>query len=524
MTALTVRQPTSLFRKALGLMAVTLSLFIGTVLILVIRADIQVQRHELQTKADLVARLQAAALAPVLWDENEPAAVATVKGGETDEAFQAAWVTDAHGKTTIKVGEPIAPAESIVGRSNIVMSDRGKTQALGTLMVQYHLGEIERRQVSKIVDGLLIGSGLLAGVLLTVFLILRMILEPLQSMTVAMRDLAGGHLNVSIPAFGRRDEVGQMAAAVSIFKENALKVRELEQERAESVRRAHQQKLADMDRVVDTFRTKVGSAITTLGQSAHLMKDTAEAMSGSVSEANRLSTLVASASNTASESVQVVAASAQELSTSVQEISSQAAASSQLASAGVSDMASANEQIATLAHAVDGISQVVKLINDIAERTNLLALNATIEASRAGDAGRGFAVVATEVKSLANQTARATSQIISQIGLVQSGTQSAITAIGAIQQVIDGLEQRATQIAAAVEQQGAATQEIAGSADRAASGTRDVSTNIVCVMDTVGETGEAAHRVLEAANDVTNQTAVVNAAIEQFIMEIKISA
>jgi methyl-accepting chemotaxis protein len=254
------------------------------------------------------------------------------------------------------------------------------------------------------------------------------------------------------------------------------------------------------------------------------MKDTAEAMSGSVSEANRLSTLVASASNTASESVQVVAASAQELSTSVQEISSQAAASSQLASAGVSDMASANEQIATLAHAVDGISQVVKLINDIAERTNLLALNATIEASRAGDAGRGFAVVATEVKSLANQTARATSQIISQIGLVQSGTQSAITAIGAIQQVIDGLEQRATQIAAAVEQQGAATQEIAGSADRAASGTRDVSTNIVCVMDTVGETGEAAHRVLEAANDVTNQTAVVNAAIEQFIMEIKISA
>jgi len=277
----------------------------------------------------------------------------------------------------------------------------------------------------------------------------------------------------------------------------------------------HQVKLAD------NFEKNVKSVVEMVGSAATEMQSTAESMSATAEETNRQSVVVASASEEASTNVQTVAAASEELSNSINEISNQVQTSSKISQKAVEEATRANETIEGLSEAAVKIGEVVELINDIASQTNLLALNATIEAARAGDAGKGFAVVANEVKSLANQTAKATDEIGAQIGAIQNASNDAVKAIEGVSGIIADINQITTGIASAVEEQSAATQEIARNVQQAAEGTSEVSSNITGVTKAANETGDAAIQLVEAAGELALQSQKLNTEVDGFLVEVR---
>ena len=352
-------------------------------------------------------------------------------------------------------------------------------------------------------------------------LIGRGISNPIGAMTGAMGRLADGDLEGHIPAQDQTNEIGEMAAAVQVFKENAIRVKQMEAEQVEQERRAAEEKKAMMIKMADDFDASVGGVVESVASAATEMQSSSEAMAATAEQTSRQSTAVAAASEEASTNVQTVASAAEELSSSISEISRQVAQSSEIAGKAVNDAKHTDEQIQGLAEAANKIGEVVALITDIADQTNLLALNATIEAARAGDAGKGFAVVASEVKNLANQTAKATEEIGSQIGGIQTATQEAVSAIQGIGKTIGQIDEIASTIAAAVEEQGAATQEIARNVEQAAAGTNEVSSNITGVTQAAGETGQAAGQIQTAAAELSQQSETLKSEVAKFLNQIR---
>jgi methyl-accepting chemotaxis protein len=346
--------------------------------------------------------------------------------------------------------------------------------------------------------------------------------KPIVGMTGAMKRLASGDKDADIPGAGRRDEIGQMSDAVQVFKENMIKAEQIEAEQkaaqAKQLARAKAVEgyVAEFDKSVANVLEMVSSASTEL-------QSTAQSMSATAEETSRQSTAVAAASEQASTNVQTVASAAEELSSSIAEISRQVAESARIASQATNQATHTNTQIKGLAEAAQRIGDVVKLINDIASQTNLLALNATIEAARAGEAGKGFAVVASEVKSLANQTAKATEEISAKIAEMQSATGQSVAAIGTITQTIARVNEIATTIASAVEEQGAATQEIARNVQQASAGTNEVSSNIGGVTKAAADTGAAASQVLSASGELSKQSEMLNGQVNAFIARIRMA-
>ena len=280
-------------------------------------------------------------------------------------------------------------------------------------------------------------------------------------------------------------------------------------------------KVNDFTMVADNFERNMKQVVDTVASAATELQSTAQGMEITAQSTSQQSMTVAAAAEEASSNVQTVASAAEELSSSISEISRQVSQSTQIAGAAVAEVDGANQKVQGLAEAAKKIGEVVALITDIADQTNLLALNATIEAARAGDAGKGFAVVASEVKNLANQTARATEEISAQIGGIQTATQDAVQAIGSIGGTIGKMNEIASAIAAAVEQQGAATQEIARNVEQAAAGTQDVSSNIVQVTQAATETGHSAGEVLVAAGELSKQSEVLGSEMKDFIVEMR---
>ena len=355
------------------------------------------------------------------------------------------------------------------------------------------------------------------------FFIGRIVSRPIVDMTTAMGRLSKGDLEAEVPAIGQRDEIGDMAAAVQVFKENAIEVERLKLEREEQERAAQEEKRKQMMALADQFESSVGKIIGGVSSAATELQHTAQSMSSTAEETSNQSTIVASASEEASANVQTVAASTEELTASIAEISRQIGESNAIAQRAVTDADSANQDVQGLSQAARTIGDVVGLISDIAEQTNLLALNATIEAARAGEAGKGFAVVASEVKSLANQTAKATEEIAAQVETMQSATGNTVEAIQKISDVIKQISENATSISTAVEQQNAATQEISRSVQEAAAGTKEVASNITGVRRAAEETGASSSEVLSAAGELSQQSETLRSEVETFISGLRVA-
>ncbi|WP_162561368.1 methyl-accepting chemotaxis protein [Methylobacterium terrae] len=344
---------------------------------------------------------------------------------------------------------------------------------------------------------------------------------PIRRMTGAMQALARGDATVAVPAMGRADEIGAMAATVQVFKDNLIRSRALEEETALARASAEEQRKAGMHQMADAFEHAVGGVIGQVAASATELQATAAVMSEGASQTAGRSTTVATAAGRTAENVGTVAAAAEELGASVTEIGRQVSGSAALARNAVGEAAGTAGHMRELSEAVARIGDVVGLISSIAAQTNLLALNATIEAARAGAAGRGFAVVAAEVKELAGQTAKATEEITGQIGRIQGKTGDAVAAIEAITGRISEIDRVSVGIAAAVEQQGAATREIVRNVADAASGTSAVTRTIEAVAGAAEETGAAATQVLAASSELSRQSETLSAEVARFLATVR---
>ncbi|SOD94529.1 methyl-accepting chemotaxis protein [Caenispirillum bisanense] len=419
------------------------------------------------------------------------------------------------------IGE-LQSAQAQLERHGAVITDHTEQVKTESLAAEAAIKKDTDGQLSAAnswVIGLTVASLVLGGA--AAFLIGRSIAGPVTAMTAAMRRLAAGELTVEVPADGNKDEIGEMAAAVRIFRDNAREVERLQSEQAETRRREEENRRRAMLGMADELEESVAGAIGAITTSASQMQSTAEAMSATAHDTNRQAATVATATMQASSNVETVAAAAEELSASISEISRQVTQSAAIARSAVGQAAQANDQVAGLLEATRRIGEVVSMITDIAEQTNLLALNATIEAARAGESGKGFAVVANEVKNLANQTGRATEEIGQQIAAVQAATQSAVDAIKGVTGTIDQINEIASAIASAVEEQGAATQEIARNTQEAARGTHEVSSTIGGVTQAAGETGEAAGQVLQSATQLHSRAEELQSAVDRFLKRVR---
>ena len=353
-----------------------------------------------------------------------------------------------------------------------------------------------------------------------VFGLLR-ISRPIEQMTATMGVLASGDTSTEVPHIERGDEIGAMAAAVQVFKDNMIRTKALEEETEFARKSAEEQRKKSMIDMANGFERAVGSILGEVGSAATELQATAQTMTATATETASQSTTVAAAAEEAASNVNTVAAAAEELGSSVQEIGRQVNGSAQLASRAVDEAAQTVSLVRELSSAAGTIGDVVRIISDIAGQTNLLALNATIEAARAGEAGRGFAVVAAEVKELASQTAKATDEISTQIARIQGSTDQAAGAIDGIASRIQEISGVATSIAAAVEEQGAATQEIVRNVTQAAAGTGEVTSNITGVARAAEETGAAASQVLGSASELSRQAEHLNGEVSRFLATVR---
>ena len=349
----------------------------------------------------------------------------------------------------------------------------------------------------------------------------RSVSKPLLAMSTAMSRLAQGDLSVAIPAGKRRDEIGRMAKSLEVFKGHAEAVAQAAAEREKLEAKTREDEKRMLETVSSDFNSSVGGIVGAVGTAAEELRATAERLM-KIAGATGDSTATATASiDSASSSAQTVAAAAEELAASVNEIARQVAQSTQVAEEAVQRVERTDHTVAGLSSAANRIGEVIHLIQDIAERTNLLALNATIEAARAGDAGKGFAVVAGEVKGLATQTARATEDISAQIAAIRQVSDESVGAIREIGEIIGRLNQITVAISAAVEEQSSATRDIAQHVMQTSVAAQEVSAKIHTVDASSRESTSVAHSVLDASTDLSARSRQLREEVSNFVRTLQ---
>jgi methyl-accepting chemotaxis protein len=367
--------------------------------------------------------------------------------------------------------------------------------------------------------GTLVLIGVLIGLVFSLVFANR-IIGPITRMTAAMTKLASGGLDVSVPARTRSDEIGDMAGALQVFKENAITAYNLieEREREQAIKEQRTQRVTEL---CAAHERSITGLLHALNGAATDMRSTSQTMFAIVQETGDQALAAANASNEANANVQTAAAATEELSSTTAQINMKAVHSAQIANKAAEETDRAGNVVQELHSTASEIGEVVRMIEDIASQTNLLALNATIEAARAGEAGRGFGVVAGEVKHLAGQTAKATADIAARVAAIQSATEQAVQAIQGVRGTIGEMREISNFVATTMENQSAATSEIAANTGLVANATAQVTANAESVSSSMESTGSAANQVVKAAIDLNRQAEALRTEVSSFLNNIR---